>query len=312
MKKILRYIGAHISSDFNWSVYIYTTLFLLVCIHLNYKWDFEDSVLDSYLDRPVLCVLYYFLFYALGYYGIIIPKLIFTGQAHKLTSREFWIKTLFFLGVLSFSAGYNFANLLSIKGYYENRFIQRMFLNSENLLIYIICFTFFIKFFEKRASYGLYGLHLKNINIKPYFILLLMMFPIILWASFQSEFISYYPIFKVDTFPQVFGFSKKWMFVIQEFFYSLDFIATELIFRGAFVIGLSYLLDKHSVLPMASLYAFLHFGKPMPETIGSIFGGYILGVLALRTQNIWGGCFVHVGIAMMMDVLALLQKGYLK
>ena len=59
---------------------------------------------------------------------------------------------------------------------------------------------------------------------------------------------------------------------------------------------------------MVVCYASLHFGKPLGETIGSIFGGYILGVLALQTRSIWGGIIVHVGVAWLMDLAALLQK----
>jgi membrane protease YdiL (CAAX protease family) len=57
---------------------------------------------------------------------------------------------------------------------------------------------------------------------------------------------------------------------------------------------------------MAATYAVLHFGKPMGETISSFFGGYILGVLALYTRNIWGGVFIHVLLAFGMEVFAYL------
>jgi hypothetical protein len=45
----------------------------------------------------------------------------------------------------------------------------------------------------------------------------------------------------------------------------------------------------------------------MPEAVSSIFGGYILGVIALQTRSIWGGILVHVGIAWMMEAIAWLQ-----
>jgi len=40
---------------------------------------------------------------------------------------------------------------------------------------------------------------------------------------------------------------------------------------------------------MVVAYASIHFGKPLGETIPSVFGGYLLGVLALYTRSIWGG-----------------------
>jgi hypothetical protein len=67
-------------------------------------------------------------------------------------------------------------------------------------------------------------------------------------------------------------------------------------------------LGRGAVLSMAVLYCTLHFGKPMGEAISSIFGGYILGVVAYETKSIWGGVIVHIGIAWMMEIIAFLQK----
>ena len=65
-------------------------------------------------------------------------------------------------------------------------------------------------------------------------------------------------------------------------------------------------LGEYVVYPMVVAYAILHFGKPLGETIGSIAGGYILGVLAYKTRNIYGGIFIHMGIAFLMEMFALI------
>jgi hypothetical protein len=59
---------------------------------------------------------------------------------------------------------------------------------------------------------------------------------------------------------------------------------------------------------MITVYCFLHFGKPAGEAISSIFGGYILGILAFRSRNIYGGLIAHLGVAWGMDWLAFLNK----
>jgi membrane protease YdiL (CAAX protease family) len=59
---------------------------------------------------------------------------------------------------------------------------------------------------------------------------------------------------------------------------------------------------------MASFYCYIHFGKPLGETLGSIFGGYVLGVIAYRTGSIYGGILVHLGVAWLMELTAFLQK----
>jgi membrane protease YdiL (CAAX protease family) len=89
--------------------------------------------------------------------------------------------------------------------------------------------------------------------------------------------------------------------------YGYDFIPTELLFRGFMIIGMAHLLGRGALLPMVVCYATLHFGKPLGETIGSVFGGYILGVIALRSRSIWGGMFVHIGIAWAMELAAWIQ-----
>ena len=94
---------------------------------------------------------------------------------------------------------------------------------------------------------------------------------------------------------------------IYEFTYGLNFVSLELFFRGAMVIGMAAIMGRHAVLPMAVTYCFLHFGKPAAECISSFFGGYLLGVIALYTRSIFGGCIVHLGIAFLMEAAAMLQ-----
>lgn len=95
--------------------------------------------------------------------------------------------------------------------------------------------------------------------------------------------------------------------LVFELAYGIDFIATELLFRGFLIIGMAHILGKDVILPMVVTYAFLHFGKPLGETIGSVFGGYILGIMALYSRNIWGGIAIHLGVAWLMELAAFLQ-----
>ena len=103
----------------------------------------------------------------------------------------------------------------------------------------------------------------------------------------------------------------EWVTIdIYEFAYGFDFITVELLFRGFMVVGMIKLLGRHAVLAMAVTYCFLHTGKPLGEAISSIFGGYLLGVIAYETKSIWGGVIVHVGIAWMMEIIGFLQKSF--
>ena len=89
--------------------------------------------------------------------------------------------------------------------------------------------------------------------------------------------------------------------------YGLDFMWTEVVIRGFMVIGMYRLMGHKAVMPMVALYAFRHFNKPLAETISSVFGGYLLGSIAYRSNNVLGGVFIHAGIAILMDLVAMAQ-----
>ncbi len=52
-------------------------------------------------------------------------------------------------------------------------------------------------------------------------------------------------------------------------------------------------------------YCMIHFGKPMPEALGAIGAGVVLGLLSLKTRSIWLGAAIHIGVAWTMDALAI-------
>ena len=140
--------------------------------------------------------------------------------------------------------------------------------------------------------------------------MLLLLTPVIYFVSFLPDFIDYYPSYKRAggaQFAAYYNMSEAFSKIIFEIFYTSDFVYTELFFRGFLIIGFTKLLGKNAIIPMAAAYAVLHFGKPLGETIGSVFGGYILGIIALYSRNIWGGVFIHGGVALLMEIFAFWQ-----
>ena len=65
---------------------------------------------------------------------------------------------------------------------------------------------------------------------------------------------------------------------------------------------------RQCILPMAAFYMLIHFGKPLGETVSSFFGGTLLGILALETRSIYGGIMVHLGIAWLMELGAIVGR----
>ena len=306
MKEILNYIKEYHKETYHKWLYLYIAIFLIITISINYSIGFEDNILDVHFGKPI-GILFYSFFYAFAYYGTLIPQQIINGRVEALKSTKFWLKSVLFLSLIGFAAGfYHYRDIVKLfVDQHEYYYLVKLSANAKEVVP--ITLLFIIKYLIDRDLKGLYGFHFNNINVKPYLKLLSFMVPLIFLASFLPDFQQQYPQFKPWQVNEVFGMDKKTMQLVYEFFYSLSFLQVELLFRGALVIGMVSVLGKDVVLPMVVTYAFLHFGKPLGETIGSIFGGYILGIIALRTRHIFGGYIIHVGVALLMEVAALYQ-----
>jgi hypothetical protein len=148
-------------------------------------------------------------------------------------------------------------------------------------------------------DYGLRAIPLRKMT--PYALVLASFVPVIaLAAAFVPGFAATYPYFRPEP--------ADWLwrtFLLYELAYGLQFFAVEFFFRGYLVNGLGRAMGYRAVLVALLPYVMLHFRKPMPEALGSIVAGTILGAFALRTGSIWGGLLIHVGVAWSMDILAL-------
>ena len=155
-------------------------------------------------------------------------------------------------------------------------------------------------FKEQLFKYGL-GWNQLHRHGKIYALLLSVMIPIILMASFQPHFKSYYPFF-------TYASQSLAGFMLWELAYGLHFVAVEFFFRGFLVFGLSERLGPYAILFSAVPYCMVHFGKPAGEALGAIIAGLALGYLAWKNRSIWGGALLHWGVAITMDLAATLQK----
>jgi len=108
--------------------------------------------------------------------------------------------------------------------------------------------------------------------------MLLIMVPLIAWASFQPSFLATYPTYRPGAAEAWLGVSRTTTIGVYEATYGLRYVAIELFFRGFLALGLEKHLGRAALMPMVTLYAFWHFGKPIPEAVGSIVAGYVLGV----------------------------------
>lgn len=131
-----------------------------------------------------------------------------------------------------------------------------------------------------------------------YAVMFLVLLPVVIAASTSPSFRETYPFYRMANRSQFDLWSWESMYVVQ-------FMALEFFFRGFLLNSLRRVMGSNAIFVMIVPYCMIHYGKPMPETLGAIGAGLILGTLAMRTKSIWGGVLIHVGVATTMDVLAL-------
>jgi len=155
---------------------------------------------------------------------------------------------------------------------------------------------------QQPSQESFWGLTTHNFRWKPYALMLLVMVPLIAFASTQADFLAAYPKVKQVAFigPYV---QQSWPYkLLFEISYGLDFVGIELFFRGFLVFAFVRYVGADAIVPMAVFYCSIHFGKPLFECISSFFGGMLLGIVSYRTRSILGGLMVHLGIAWMMEL----------
>lgn len=122
--------------------------------------------------------------------------------------------------------------------------------------------------------------------------------PVVVVASLSDSFRDTYPFYRIANRSHFDLWTWEALYVIQ-------FISLEFFFRGFLLESLRRVIGSNAIFVMIVPYCMIHFSKPMPETLGAIGAGLILGTLAMRTRSIWGGVLIHCAVAISMDVLAL-------
>ena len=168
------------------------------------------------------------------------------------------------------------------------------------LIVPILTIKFILK--DNISNYGL-GLKGFSSGFKLYLIFLLFMLPLVWVVSYTDSFQHTYPFYKLD-----YKNASYQHLLIWEVFYFLQFVGLEFFFRGFMVHSLKKQFGFYSIFIMMIPYCMIHFGKPMPETLGAIFAGIILGVLSLKSNSIWLGVLLHFSVAIAMDCFALLHR----
>lgn len=188
----------------------------------------------------------------------------------------------------------------------HSQFWKLVYWACHTLIFYFVVPSLAVKFVlkEKLSDYGLKWKGMFSLA-SIYFAALLFILPFVVWVSYSPHFRFTYPFFvpasKADMIPY---------FLSWELLYVFQFFALEFFFRGFMVQGLKPQFGIYSVFVMMIPYCMIHFGKPLPECVSSIFAGVFLGLMSYKTGSVWLGAMLHVVVAVSMDFLSLWHKGY--
>jgi len=306
LKLFLDYLKNFIREDFHGKYYLSVLVLLVVAIGINYTIDLEDGIIDpiqGYFQRSGA----FFLLYSGLYLSTILINRLFYPNSSFFRTKIFWVNLFFGFLILAGDVAFQPFKLLTEVPSEIRQFSSKMLSNLISLISILLPLWLFYRLIDwNQASF--YGLTRKGFVTRPYLSLFAIIIPLVVAGSFLPGFDQQYPMYVVSRAHEYWQI-QEWITVIAyELAYGWNFISIELFFRGFLVIGMIKILGRHAILPMVVVYSSIHFGKPMGECISSVFGGYILGVVAFYSRNIWGGVVIHIGLAWLMEITSFLQK----
>ncbi|MBS1589523.1 MAG: CPBP family intramembrane metalloprotease [Bacteroidetes bacterium] len=304
MRKITGIVRTYFQEHFSLLYFLPVALFTAILISLNYYLNFEEHYI-SYEPNDRKRFLLYCCMYLLSFGGAYVLYLFDKKSRAIVRNPKLWGLIIFTVLIFSFRwwfYQYNQLVYAHVPILYQNIVIKYIVNLSGFIWLFIPCWIYW--FGVDRKQQPIYGFHAKGVVLRPYFMLVLMMIPLIMWAATQRDFL--------DTYPRVLhtglagnGWRNQLLNLGYELCYSVDFVNTEFFFRGFLILAFARFVGARAILPMCVFYVAIHFEKPLAETISSFFGGWLLGILAYETKSIYGGIIVHLGIALLMEIVAL-------
>lgn len=302
MKKVIGLVQKYFREHFSPVYFIAIVLFTAALISVQYHYDVERNYID-WEPNSTKRLLRYLMMYGLAFGGAYLLYGLNKKHHALLKNWKLWAMIVFAVALFSVRTWFHQYTLFTASLPIDYQVVaNKYFINLQGLIFMGIPIAVYW-FFVDRKEQPLYGFKTKDVLLKPYFLLLLMMLPLIIAAATQKDFL--------QTYPRVFhlGLSrnahhKTLLSFIYEIVYATDFVTTEFFFRGFLILAFMRYAGPQAILPMCVFYVTIHFGKPLGETISSFFGGWLLGILAYETRSIYGGIIVHLGIALMMEIVA--------
>lgn len=309
MKQLFDYVVGFVREDFHPGYYATIAVFLALAFGFNFSVDLKRAVLNPTVRSPA-GIAWFALFYGCAYYTAVFAWAFWHRDATLLRSPVFWGVSAFAVLVLALdNYSTNLPRLvvtaLAVPAPVAE-WVRKCLFNLDRVVAIAVPVWLFRRFVDRQPG-AFYGIDWRAFDWRPYAAMLLIMVPLVAWASFRPDFLATYPTYRPGGAEAWLGVPDAVTFGLYESTYALRYVAIEVFFRGLLVLGLVKYLGRATLMPMVTLYAFWHFGKPVPEALGSVVAAYVLGIFALRSGSIIGGIVVHVGVALAMELAAYLQ-----
>ena len=230
MNKIWRYLKQHVAEDFHLIQYIALAGFIACGLTLNYAINLENSFLDRL--PPLLRIVGFFTTYATAYYFALLTYSLFRKEKTFWSDRTFWRKSLLVLAVLSVDCSMPYVRE-TINHFSPDAMRYWIYKVGNNMMSQIFVMIPLLWYYYKydRAQQHIYGLKPERFDFRPYFVMLSIMVPLVILASFEGSFGRQYPMYKTSLAHHHMGV-PEWVPVgIYELVYGLDFVTVEFLFR---------------------------------------------------------------------------------
>ena len=292
MKKILGYLRDYIKS-LDLLTFVLASMFIALAIFANYHFRINTAI--GRLPEGGQYLSWYAIFLGVFSFGYLLVNI--RGRTANWT-REFLVLLLLAPAIFSWKMVYDLDLNISSNAYINDYWNQVIYWPFKLLVLSAVLFLIWKM---QNSGEPFYGLKSRGFEARPYWIMLLIMVPLITAASTQPDFLAMYPKLKNISYLRKENHPGLYQ-ILYELSYGSDFISIELFFRGFLVLAFAKWFGKDAIIPMALFYCTIHFGKPLGECISSYFGGLILGVVTFRTGTILRGLMVHLGIAWLMEL----------
>jgi hypothetical protein len=304
MTAVINYLQTYYREQFSWKHLLIALLMATALCIAEYQYDVYKHYVVGH-DAGIYKILSYTVMYCLAFWGTWLLQQLVKKDSIVWDPKAFIWPTLFIIlfAIRGISNTFSFwlPNHLSYPTY---AYAYKLAYNLGGILFIILPALILRKAIDS-SNDSFFGFKRKGISLTPYWVMIAVMIPILFFASQDASFQTMYPRFLYTGIDESHPSFLKYI-ISYELSYATDFVATEFLFRGLLIIGMTRYFGPSVILPMAVWYVTIHFGKPLGETISSFFGGWLLGIIAYYSKSIYGGIIVHLGIALLMEMFGAL------